>query len=220
MPIYYAVIALKDTEVDLVAGDLKTQGMQPLADWLTANKSVLYGPERVDWKPFMDKVSIFDFLAEMPVYQDVTWVIDEKIDDDASDVTILLEQPIHLYIIDFFALFLRKYQELARAIDGLVAQAEGKCCLIIPYGMSDELRTSHTSLVKSFNQSWKLVYKAYTELGSLSRTVVLPDEMRNLRKYLANLEPTEANAQTMRAINDNFLGPQTRTTVPRVRPPA
>lgn len=219
--IFYAVFALKASEADAVAKELEDRGMHTIAQWLLDNKSDLYGPGREDWKPFVDKETIRDFLKDDPqVYKSLTGLIDKKLDADPTDVSFLTKQKVDLYIIDVFALFLDKYKSFADRMDSAVAISKGKCCLIIPYRISKEFQQSHDLLVASYTASWKSVYKAYREDGSLSRTVIVPDDLRNFGRYLVNLLPVGgANEATLQTINDNFLGQQTHSEVPSpVRP--
>jgi hypothetical protein len=213
--IFYAVIALKNSEVAAVAKELEVRKMEPIANWLRANKDLLYGAGREDWKPFMDDESIRDFLeAEPKVYKSATSLI-EKIDDDASDISVLLDQSVDLYVIDVFALFLKKYTNLAGKLDFAFAQTKTKCCLIIPYRISKDFHAIHDSLVDSYVKLWNTVYKAY-KMGSLSRTVLGPDDLRNFRQYLVSQYPDDQpNPATMQQVN-KVLGEPTRTQVPRI----
>lgn len=212
--IYYAVIALKNSEVEAVATELEVRNMEPIAKWLVANKDLLYGAGREDWMPFMDGESIRDFLEGNPkVYKSATSLID-KIDDDATDISVLLDQSVDLYVIDVFALFLKKYMKLAPKLDLAIAMTDTKCCLIIPYRISKDFTGIHDSLVDSYIKLWTTVYKAY-RTGSLSRTVLRPDDLRNFRQYLVKLYPEDQpNPATMRQVN-NRLGEPTHTQVPR-----
>ena len=213
--IYYAVIALKNSEVEAVATELEVRKMEPIAKWLVANKDLLYGAGREDWKPFMDSESIRDFLEDDPkVYKSATRLFD-KIDDDATDISVLLDQPLDLYVIDVFALFLKKYTNLAAKLDFALAKTTTKCCLIIPYKISKDFTGIHDSLVESYVKLWKTVYKAY-RMGSLSRTVLGPDDLRNFRQYLVSLYPDDQpNPATMQQVN-KVLGEPTHKQVPRL----
>ena len=212
--IYYAVIALKNSEVKAVAKELEVRKMEPIANWLVANKDLLYGAGREDWKPFMDKESIRDFLeADPKVYKSATSLID-KIDDEATNISMLLEQSVDLYIIDVFALFLKKYINLATKLDFAFAKTDTKCCLIIPYRISKDFTGIHDSLVESYIKLWNTVYEAY-RMGSLSRTVLGPDDLRNFRQYLVSLYPEDQpNPATMQQVNKK-LGEPTHKQVPR-----
>jgi hypothetical protein len=218
--IFYAVIALKaGEEVRAVAEELERQGLNGLAEWLRQNEGVLYGDAREDWKPFMDAESIRDFLTDDPrIYSSVTGLIDDQIDDEANDWTVLSRQRVDLYIIDVFALFLKKFQDLATRMDNAVALTEGKCCLIIPYRVSAEFQRIRDSLVASYTRSWGAVYRAFTETGSLSRMIVAPDDLRNFRHYLVKLLPVGGyDPETKQKVRDDFFNSETRSTVPRLR---
>ena len=213
--IFYAVIALKNSEVAAVAKELESRKMEPIAKWLLTNKDLLYGAGREDWKPFMDNDSIRDFLEDDPkVYKSATSLID-KIDDDAADISVLLDQSVDLYVIDIFALFLKKYMKLAGKLDFAAAKTATKCCLIIPYRISKDFHQIHDSLVDSYIKLWNTVYKAY-KMGSLSRTVLGPDDLRNFRQYLVSLYPDDQpNPATLQQLNKRF-GEPTHTQVPRI----
>lgn len=87
-----AVIALKKSEVEAVARELEVRKMEPIAKWLLAHNDSLYGAGREYWKPFMDNESIRDLLEADPmVYKSATSLID-KIDDEATDISVLLDQ--------------------------------------------------------------------------------------------------------------------------------
>jgi hypothetical protein len=204
--ISYAVIALRLNDVDTVEAELREQKMNTLADWLAANKGALYGKTREDWNPFLQGGSIREFLKTEPqIYRSATALIDDEIDDDASDVTVLIDNPIDLYIIDVFALFLKKYQNLAIRLDQAVAVKDGKCCVVLPYQISKEFQQTHDLLIASYSKSWKAVYKAYSQNGSLSRVVVVPDDLRNFRQHLITRYPDdEPDPGTFQKLNRVF----------------
>jgi len=219
--ITYAVIALKQSEAAIVEAELRKQKMDTVADWLAANKANLYGKTREDWTPFPSDVSIREFLKSEPqIYRSATALIDDEIDDEASDVTVLTEEQIDLYIIDIFALFMKKFQNLALQMDPAVAISQSTCCLILPYQISKEFQQTHDLLIASYSKSWKAVYKAYSQRGSLSRVVVVPDDLRNFRQYLITQFPEEGGPvpSTLKKVTAKFLGEIVHTEVPRITP--
>jgi hypothetical protein len=212
--IYFAVIALKKSEIRVVAQTLRDQNMVKVAGWLEQNKDQLYGDSREDWKPFIDNISIRDLMSTgTTVYQSATALID-RLDEDITDLTPLLKPYIELYIIDVFALFLKKYKNLASKIDYNVAQ-RGKCCLVVPYGISKEFQEIHDLLLKAYSNLWHTVYSEYRR-GSLSRIVLRPDDLSNFREYLSSISKEDLpNLTNYQELNSRW-GQPTHTSVPRV----
>lgn len=216
--IYYAVIALKASEVETVAKELEGKQLNGAAKWLRDNKNDLYGNSREDWTPFLDKESIRDFLKSNPrVFTSVTNLIDDKIDDDASDVTALDDQTVDLYIIDVFALFLKKYKNLAFRMDPTIAKT-AKCCLVIPSKISKDFHDIHDALVASYNNAWKSVSKAYREKGTLSRVALVADDLRNVRQFLLTQYkdvPGKPNRDTAQQVSEEVFHMAPSLPVPR-----
>jgi len=53
--VYYAVIALKEDDVEEVIRSLEEKGLTDLSKWLADHKDSIYGKLPEDWKPFEDK---------------------------------------------------------------------------------------------------------------------------------------------------------------------
>lgn len=211
--IYYAVIALTQNETPEVIQEIKNKNMNQIADWLNNNKNKLYAQDRDGWKPFMDK-SIRELLeTETQSFESATSQIDE-LDDSASNITLLLDTHIELYIIDVFALFKPKFINLATKLDFHLAQ-RGKCCLVMPYGLSEGIIQLQKPLVTAYSNLWRSVYKEYKK-GSLHRIVMMPDELSNFLEYLLVLSkedrPSLSAAQQLTKMFEEFI----ETKLPRV----
>jgi hypothetical protein len=183
--ILYAVIALKRTEVDAVIAELKTQRMQGIADWLDKRKDNLYGRRSEDWKPFKG-VTVDELLnASSDDYQSSTSLID-AIKPDLSNTYILNRSKIEIYFIDIFALFSPRYKALAGKLDLYMAEGGRKCCLVMPYGLSDD----SGFIMTAYSSVWSAVVNAYLE-GSLHPIVLRAEDLTHLRNYILTLPRLE-----------------------------
>jgi hypothetical protein len=214
--IRYVVLALKKKEADEVIKELRTDKNDRIANWLDQNKDSLYGEGREDWKPFLDGVSIRKVMESEPKdYQSATSLLD-KIDEDATDVSVFYNNTIHLFVIDVFALYLKRYKNLAKAIQLDVAKT-ATSCLIMPYAISQDFKDTHDVLLNAYNKLWHTVYLSYTK-GSLFRVLLRPDDIINFRLYFSNTISKE-NAPNLRRSDeaDQKLGYAKRTETPRLR---
>jgi hypothetical protein len=210
--IYYAVISLTMDEVEGVAQKLKDKGMDTVADWLSNNKATLYDDERDGWKPFMDK-SIRDLLKTTPdIYESATNLIDQ-IDDNASDITVLQQLNIEVYFIDIIALYNDKFMKIANKLDYALS-TNGKCCLVMPYKLSDELHTVHDGLIANCREMWNAVFNQYKN-GLPHRVIMIPADLDNYRECLLAYVDTDAPSLASYREASNVLGSPTITRVPR-----
>lgn len=177
--IHYAVIALNKKEAEEVVEQLKKENKEKLAEWLEANKDRVYGDNPDEWKPF-NKQNITQLISNTN-YVSETPLIYQVIEDHRK---IYVLDFIEVYFIDMFAIFLEKFEELATRLDkGLGSAKEGKCCILIYYGLSKEIQDE---LEAKFCDSWPAVYNGYKK-GCLHRIAVRADDINNFRNYLLNI---------------------------------
>ncbi|MFL6275496.1 MAG: hypothetical protein ACJ74G_09810 [Blastocatellia bacterium] len=181
--VFYAVIALKKKEVPNVVAKLKAQNLNDLAQWLQTSQDQMYGNLNENWKPFHGK-TIAEMIKESPGFRSGTDVID-TLDDLLSNVYRLRQSPITIYFIDAFALFLEKYETLAKTIDYAVSQ-EALCCLLINDDMPQPIKKQ---LQQRYCAQWKLVCWAYEEQGKAHRVALGPGDLKNFLKTSSSLAP-------------------------------
>jgi len=178
--IHYAVIALTKTEAGQVIGALRSQHRQNLATWLTDNKDRVYGDIPDDWKPFSGQniailIDNSDFVSET--------LLISNLGEDFAGLPVLLRS-VEVYFIDIFALFLGKYEELAKRLDAaLGAAGKCKCCFLIYYGLSKDIQDE---LEREYRNKWPVVCDAYKR-GCLHRIAVRADDLMNFRNHLVNV---------------------------------
>lgn len=174
--LFYAVISLKNSEVDQVVAKLREQKMDAMAQWL-AQRKAWYGKRNEDWKPFSKEI-INTLVNNTKGYQTATNLID-ALDSTLSNIEIVRESPITVYFIDAFALYVDKYANLAGTIDYHVSD-HAKCCLVmspeLPIDMQDQLLDKYCSV-------WKQVCITYRK-GNLHRLAIRPDDLSNFCNYL------------------------------------
>jgi len=184
MSIRYAVIALKEKHVEPVVLQLNALKMERIAEWLKKERHSLYGPTMEDWKPFNGQ-SVDAFLQDgdpQQVFYSETELID-NLRDDLSNIDILVGAEIELFFLDVFALFSDWHQNLAMRIDNSVADnRDKKCCLVIPYNLSDEV----LQVLNRYRQVWTSVVKGYL-LGNFCPVVLRADDMMHLKKFVPRL---------------------------------
>jgi|SRR5690349_2887774 len=176
--LFYAVIALKTSEVAQVVQQLNALQLNSIGDWLSNNYAAFYGNRNEDWKPFREQ-TIGQIINETKGYQTQTNLIDQ-LSNDVSNVEIV--RPIHVYFIDVFALFVDKYERLAATVDFSVAESS-QCCLLVPNVLSPMMQEM---LITRYCFVWRQVCRTY-RLGNLHRVVMRPDDLHNFRNYLLKL---------------------------------
>ena len=189
--IWYAAMALNLGETDGVIQQLRSRNLGPTAQWLEGNRDKLYGQLAEDWKPFNGKTleSILNPASGLPStilgqkkkqpYRSAAGLFAE-ITAEMDNIAIILESPIDILFVDVFALYVERYKRLAERLDGLLATS-GRCCLVMPYGLSDE----SIRLLTEYGVIWKLVLGAYRQ-GSLHRVAVTLDDLTNIRNHVLN----------------------------------
>lgn len=180
----YAVIALKDidpgkpgNEVDQVVAKLKALEQQPVAAWLDQKRKLFYGKRNEDWKPF-NGTTIETLINETAGYSTQTNLVD-KFNIQAKNYSVV--DPVRVYFIDAFALFLDKYDKLAGKIDSRLAK-ENQCCLVMSYDFPKEVQDD---LLGQYSDVMSQVYEKYRG-GFLHRIAMREDDLRNFRNYLIN----------------------------------
>jgi hypothetical protein len=171
--LYFAVIALKDTEVDQVINNLTNQ-MPALGLWLDQNR-LSYGPRNEDWKPFNGS-TIAQLVKETKGYQSKTILIDKL---DAELTNLKGVDSIQVYFIDAFALFLNKYAAFASEMGYFVGK-ERQCCLVISDALSNE---EQKQLIRRYCLALRHVCQFYRD-GRLHRIAEREDDLRNFCNYL------------------------------------
>jgi hypothetical protein len=196
--LYYAVIALKASEVDQVVAKLKKQALSSISDWLAEAKlTPLYGTRSEDWQPFNGK-TIEALIKEGEAgYQSKTNLIDD-LDENPNLEGV---KTIQIYFIDPCALFLEKYSELARTLDFFVAN-ERECCLVFSQGLTNE---QQEQLIGTYCKNLKVVCNEYRG-GRPHRIVTREDDLRNFRnsrlKFYGLNRPSQAANQDERLKSD------------------
>lgn len=175
--IKYAVIALNITEADSVIAILKNHAMIETAEWLNINKDKIYGNSADEWKPFMK--------------QNIKDIIDERSDDFCSNTRAIEEvcenfgeigliDPIQIYFIDVFAMYLEQYRLLAtRCSDRAKGNGKNFCFLMYyesPINVQKELEDK-------IKKTWPDIAKEYND-GYLHRIAVRVDDVNNFKNYL------------------------------------
>ncbi|HKQ07469.1 MAG TPA: hypothetical protein VJ464_20260 [Blastocatellia bacterium] len=150
--IYYAVIALKEDEIAGVVKRLTGLGLKALADYLRDSQSNRYGGLNERWQPFGDK-TVAEHIDQVSEFQSGTQLIDKLADNFENLYTLRRRPPITVFFIDPFALFLEKYERLARMIDFGVSEV-ATCCLLIDGSVPDELKKQ---LRKNYCECWRVV---------------------------------------------------------------
>src|SRR5882724_11033200 len=178
--LFYAVIALKNSDIDEVVAKLNAQKLDAIAQWLTQKKGLFYGKRNEDWKPFNGR-TIYQLVNETKGYQTQTNLI-EALDEQANNISIVRKSPIKVYFIDVFALFVDKYVNLANKVDFHVADC-GQCCLLMSYELPRDMQDQ---LIGTYCSVWKEVCNTYRE-GNLHRIAMRIDDLRNFRNYLLKL---------------------------------
>lgn len=194
MPIRYAVIALKREHVDDVVDQLGVLGMNVVADWLEKEKGDLYGANMEDWKPF-NGVSVDSFLlegAQEEIFYSETPLMD-NLKEDFSNTSTLVGAEIELFFLDVFALFSDWHQKLALRLDLSLADRDKKCCLVIPYGLSDV-----SPVLTQYRRVWANVVKGYLD-GQFCPLVLRSDDLTNLKRFLPRLPRLGARPNQERA---------------------
>lgn len=183
--ISYAVIALKLSEADSVIRELRANQMAGIADWLEQRKDSFYGRRSEDWKPFMGMTINQLLNARSADYKSETHLI-EALDSNFTNINILVKSKIEVFFIDIFALFLQRYKDLASRLDLYLADSNRKCCLVMPYGLTDD----SSFIITAYRQVWRAVSGAYLE-GLFHPTVLRADDITHLRNYLLTLPRLE-----------------------------
>jgi hypothetical protein len=183
--IAYAVIALKRNEVDSVVRELKAKNMNAIAVWLDQRKDTIYGRRSEDWKPFMGQ-TISQILNPPPFndYRSETNLID-AIDEEGTNINILVNSKIEVFFVDIFALFFQRYKLLASRLDLYLSETR-KCCLVMPYGLTDD----SSFIISAYNQVWRAVSSAYLN-GVFHPTLLRADDLTHLRNYVLTLPRLE-----------------------------
>lgn len=205
--ILYAVIALRNDEVDGVVTELRAKGMREIAAWLEARKDSLYGVRSDDWKPFNTQTVGQMLNAGGRDFQSQTNLIG-AINTSFSNLDIVLEAGISIYFIDVFALFLERYKDLANRLDARLADSE-KCCFILPVGLTDDCER----LISACSEPWPTVFNYYSR-GIQHRIALRAADLTHLRNYwLRRVSggPNPALSSKLAAL----LGGDNPTTVPR-----
>lgn len=199
--IIYAVMALKQDEVDSVMAPLHAEGLEAAASWLALSKAKFYGKRNDDWKPFGDK-TIAEILGEDGgrAFRSATPLID-GIKDDLSNYADLVGSGIEIFFVDFFALFLPKYRQLADKLDLVLAEPSKMTCLALAFGISPDL----DPLLSKYFAIYRAVQKAYLG-GSLHRVALRHDDLRNFRNYLRRVLPTDRPDPTLGPALNSRLG--------------
>lgn len=211
--ILYAVIALTSAEAAEVSNSLRQQPqMKGIVDWFDANRGALYGAAGDDWKPFGGK-TLDEMLNEGKGgkrFHSQTNLV-EGLDEEFSDLASLVSAGIEVYFIDVFALFLTRYQDLARRLDVAFAQDES-CCFVLPYGLSSDSE----ALLSMCSKLWPTVFSFYSNRGALHRVAVRAAELKNVRSYrLKYASGDRPNPALLSQINQKF-GTDNPTTPPRI----
>jgi hypothetical protein len=90
-------------------------------------------------------------------------------------------QRIALFLIDAFALYLPKYEELAKRLDAALAEARsGRCCFALQYVLPQDLQDH---LQNRIQDTWGVVYEQYTA-GQPHRVAVRADDILNIKGLL------------------------------------
>lgn len=172
----YAVIALKKNEVDQVVAKLIDLDLDDVATWLNQQAN-LYGKRNEDWRPFKGD-SIDKLINETQGYSTQTNLVDQ-FDVQAKNYSVV--DPVRVYFIDGFALFLDKYDKLTTKIDSRLAK-ENQCCLILS---NDFPKNVQDSLLGRYSDVMSEVYEKYRG-GFLHRVAMRVDDLENFRNYLSN----------------------------------
>lgn len=198
--ISYAVIALKRSQVNAVVARLQADGRKSIADWLDARKDALYGPHTEDWRPF-GGLTVGELLnpGGEDVYSSETHLID-ALNRELSNTAILVRSGIEVFFIDVFALFSDWHRALAGKLD-IALSEKGKCCLVMPYGLSTDCEHFFTT----YNAVCNGVVGAYVQ-GFFHPLVLRADDLTHLRNYLLTIpRPGESpDREKARAVDEMY----------------
>ena len=183
--IYYAVIALTAEEATDLVSSLYNDGFYNLSKWLADKKDSIYGNLPKDWRPFEDK-TISDIIEEeTDEYKCETHLI-STINEDCTNADILSD--IDVFFIDVFAMYIKKYENLAKTVDyNFMNALEGKCCLVMNYTLPVNLQVE---LENKYCNTWNYVLKGY-ENGSLHRVAARVKDLNNFKNFLIKHELNE-----------------------------
>ena len=214
----YAVIALKQKEVEQVITkieglkaalppneDTKALQLDDLAKWFKENGDAFYGKTNEEWKPFNGQ-TIDELINETAGYSRQTNLI-EKFNLIDKNYTVV--DPIRVYFIDVFALFLDKYNKLADKMDSQFAK-QNQCCLIIPYRWPDNIQDV---VLGTYAETMSLVYDAYLK-GKLHRIAMRVEDLKNFRNYIVNTLGEEDRPSDAAEAQIKQRLPQKSTTLP------
>lgn len=194
--IYYAVLALTKIQSEELIPKLKEDGMDILADWLEQNKDEIYGELPENWRPFKGN-KIIDLINENSSHFISETHLISEMEEDCSNADSLSN--IQIFFIDFFTMFVKKYENLASIFDYSFRNAEeGNCCFIMNFAMPIEVQEQ---LEKRYRETWRFVSKGYQN-GSLHRMAVRVDDFKNFKNFLGILftdqsRPSPANSKKL-----------------------
>jgi hypothetical protein len=214
----YAVIALKQKEVEQVItkmeglkaalpADQKAKALQlgDLMTWFKENGDAFYGKTNEEWKPFNGQ-TIDELINESAGYSRQTNLIEKfNLLEENYDVV----DPIRVYFIDVFALFLDKYNKLADKMDYHLAK-ENQCCLIIPYKWPDAIQDT---VLGTYAKTLRMVYGAYLQ-GKLHRIAMRVEDLKNFRNFIVNTLGEEDRPSDAAEAQIKQKLPQKSTTLP------
>ncbi len=213
--ISYAVIALKEEDVEKVINKLKEQRdeadkekdeqhkvqLDELIKWLIDNKEKIYGGLPEEWKPFYDK-KIIDIIKDNSTFLSKTDEID-RLDKNCSNAYILDDARIRIFFIDVFAMYLDKYTKFADKLDYAYKDATNThCCFLINYLLPTKCQEE---LEKKYKERWPTLSRAYMN-GSLHRIAVRVDDLNNFKNIVKEKYSKQAMYEPLKQDIDEKYG--------------
>ena len=178
MPVYYAVIALVENEVQGVVEQLPLKALDKdnLLKWINDNK--IYGKKPEDWRPF-NCITVKEIVNSTGSFNSQTHVILNLEDYNKTKFF----RNISIFFIDGFAMWLDNYSKLADTLDKYLSEGKASCCFSIYYGIPIDVQEI---LEKKCSSIWQNIYDDYSE-GFLHRIAARVNDLANFNNYLKGL---------------------------------
>lgn len=225
--IFYGVIALTIDQANEVVNQLKDEKPN-LVNWLESKKDDIYGNKPEDWKPF-DSISIKEMIEthsygdnpeEWEPFEDINIkkLIENFSDDTYKSQTFFIEAldrlckdktkvrsvfDIDVFFIDVCAIYLEKYQEMAKDCNARFAESHNCCFLINPSIPSSLLN----EIEKEYKKVWSFVNLNYID-GDLHRVAFRVEDLLNFKNYIIKTDKVNPTKKAYRKISGTLNQPE------------
>jgi hypothetical protein len=196
--ISYAIVALRLHEVETVIDALQAKKLTRLIQWLQDNKNAVYGATAENWKPFNSKTIHQLLNEEDDSYKSETHLI-EQLDDDCSNLGILVKSGIEIYFVDVLALFFGRYRKIAERLDWGLAEGTRKWCVVMPNGLSEEA----LAVMSNYGNVCAAVTEAYLR-GNSHPVIFRADDLMHVRNNLLMLLGDRPDPNAARQMDDRY----------------